>query len=774
MHSAAERSPVSPLSGRRLISRLASPFTSKSRSIVDYTVDVDEPHKQYSPGDEVSGSVKLRVLRPTRITHLSVTLHGFVQVYKNPGSPGERNATGYLGSGRGKKSGEYFGNGFASLFEDECVLCGDGRLQEGVYHFKFNLLFPDQDLPSSIDFERGTVTYMVTATLTRPTTMSPTMTADRKIYFVETIDISPLYPPKPRTITLEAISKRSRAKKHARKIVDASSRRSGSAQASNAHRDSNASGSRTESEVPTSPSPSQTSLYSLGSSRDHTSPSDGLQNSQGASGTSNGASVTDSQTGTTKCITAVIESPSGGCLRGDNLSVKVDITHTKPIKSINGVIVTLYRQARVDMHPAIPVGPTEKGSEAKYEDYYPKSVTGLGGLSLSGAGSSHLFRKDLAQMTAPLYVNPNTLTAEVTAKVRVPDEAFPTISTVPGAMISFKYFIEVLVDIQGKLATSDRNVAGMNIGPNRPAMGGLDKSEAAPAAPFGPSIMDTAPIRRDKGVVAATFEIIVGTRDSARRKGKRRVDPAQEAEVSERTARSTETATRATQTPPQHPYHGQEQWNGYWGYHGDYPQQYFDWHQTPSEYNDPNYWQGAYYGEPPPMSSVPDESQMSEKERIRQAETRLLPSQPPGMTPDDEAGEGASAPYLPPEGEDGPTEVAAADPSAPRALPLASGTSLHRGDHETSIPVPAYPNTGQASSSSGAATDDKQELRRRQLESEASAPPPRHDEGEGEAAALGAPAVPTEDEAYGLETNGCHDSHAEARGSLQNLPRYER
>lgn len=101
----------------------------------------------------MTGAVNLKVVKPTRVTHVVVCLHGFVQVYKNPGSPpvdGYRANSSYVGTGRGSKTGEYFGNGFASLFEDEIVLCGDGRLGEGVYQFRFNLEFPDRDLPSSI------------------------------------------------------------------------------------------------------------------------------------------------------------------------------------------------------------------------------------------------------------------------------------------------------------------------------------------------------------------------------------------------------------------------------------------------------------------------------------------------------------------------------------------------------------------------------------------------------------------------------------------------
>ena len=104
-------------------------------------------------GDIISGTVIVKVLKPLRVTHLVVSLHGYAQVFKNPNTPGD----GYkaysttVGLGKGKKSGSYFGNGFVSLFEDEVVLCGEGRLSEGVYHFNFELEFPSKGLPSSID-----------------------------------------------------------------------------------------------------------------------------------------------------------------------------------------------------------------------------------------------------------------------------------------------------------------------------------------------------------------------------------------------------------------------------------------------------------------------------------------------------------------------------------------------------------------------------------------------------------------------------------------------
>jgi hypothetical protein len=95
----------------------------------------------------------LKVVKPFSLTHIVVCLHGYAQVYKTPNSPGEgyRQYNANLAAGKTKKSGGYYGNGFVSLFEDEIVLCGEGRLGEGTYQFNFELVFPKNHLPSSIE-----------------------------------------------------------------------------------------------------------------------------------------------------------------------------------------------------------------------------------------------------------------------------------------------------------------------------------------------------------------------------------------------------------------------------------------------------------------------------------------------------------------------------------------------------------------------------------------------------------------------------------------------
>ncbi len=153
MTPSQSRATIASSTPRSFFSRWRAPLSSKSRNQTEFYIQPDDPHRQYNPGDIISGTVIVKVLKALRITHLVISLHGYAQVFKNPNAPGDayKNYCATVGSGKGKKSGSYFGNGFASLFEDEVVLCGEGMLNEGVYHFNFELEFPAKDLPSSID-----------------------------------------------------------------------------------------------------------------------------------------------------------------------------------------------------------------------------------------------------------------------------------------------------------------------------------------------------------------------------------------------------------------------------------------------------------------------------------------------------------------------------------------------------------------------------------------------------------------------------------------------
>ncbi|KNG49024.1 ph response protein [Stemphylium lycopersici] len=806
MTSSQTRSPAtpsSPVSTRSFLSRLKSPLTSKSRNYTEFYIQSDDPHRQYAPGDIISGTVIIKIVKPLRITHLVVSLHGYAQVFKNPNAPGDayKNYCSTVGSGKGTKASSYFGNGFVSLFEDEVVLCGEGRLSEGVYHFNFELEFPAKGLPSSIDFERGTISYMLNATLTRPTTISPTASCDTKVYLTEAIDIAPVADPKPRIISLEPISRRTRNKSTRKRPTESTPQTPSGTEPHSIGAALEPVSTIDETEGPRSPSPSEVSYGSQRSSGNASGTEYGIRsiNTVTEGSTSQNGSRANPRR---KTITATIDVLKGGFLRGDQIPIKVTVNHTKHIRSLKGIIITLYRQARVDMHPALPVVPNSKGDKTKSEDYYPKSRTGLGGLSLSSAGSSHTFRKDLCQSFAPLFVDPRTLTAEVKCAVRVPDEAFPTISNVPGAMISFKYYVEVVVDIQGKLTGLDRMVANAGL-VNVPSTAGgsamsRDDASSSMFSTWGGPFVDTDQIRREKSIISALFEVVIGTKDSDRN-GKRK---------------QTQADTANNNGTNEALYHGYSDQNGEQGhdpYYYDHDEngQYYDYNYDPAYDEAPGYEQhgaGAPASFPVPRTVPEEEQGMSEKERLRRAEERLLPSQPPDAAgPPTPSGSGqhgipASAPVLPEDDDPNPPYVAASSSSStpvhpPPPFRAASSPSLSsrtptapslqrrvtgpgddeartsatgsshtiRTDHQATPvngtendhakPLPPLPRQPFQNGPQGSApqylaessshvepTDDKQELQRRRLEMERSAPPT--DQEDDDAPSSNGPSAP--------------------------------
>ncbi|RAL63135.1 hypothetical protein DID88_004217 [Monilinia fructigena] len=239
-------------------------------------------------------------------------------------------------SGNPMKS-QYFGNGYCSLFQDEVTLCGEGRLEAGIYRFNYELEFPNQGCSHKRRIrERNNIV--------------------------------------PNLFNDYAANNNSR---------DFDVREEGRAGGESRYRPLG------------TPRPEQ---YRLNQYR-------------------------NDQRGRGLLSQKIDESAS---------QVGVSDNQIQPRSPAQSDVQSTFRY---------------KGKEAerlKHEEYYPKSKTGLGGLSLSSAGSTSVFRKDLSQTFAPLIVDPTTLTAQVTASVRVPEDCFPTICGVPGQMVNFKYQVEVI------------------------------------------------------------------------------------------------------------------------------------------------------------------------------------------------------------------------------------------------------------------------------------------------------------------------------------------
>ncbi|KOS16820.1 pH-response regulator protein palF/RIM8 [Escovopsis weberi] len=517
----------------RLSLPLHLPLRSRPRTITDFYIICDEPHKKYNATDPVRGTVVLVVTKPLRLTHLVVTLHGSVRVLKEPAAVAKVQSITTLPRGGSSSRPRYHGNGFASLFQDEQVLCGEGRLEPGRYEFKFDLVFPDKGLPSSIDFERGSISYMVTATLTKPTQIAATVSCDRKITLTEKINVGELPPPRPRTIFLEPRPKRTRRKKSSLSLekggvmgpetIDLTSETDSLGRHSVAVTDS-VSPSLRDGQAPSEhrrPGPQSDAQSEASGDSARTASSGPNPHDYRALSHTDASFNHESayqQAVNDKTITATIELLKGGCLPGDTVSVRVTVQHVKCVKSMRGVVVTLFRQGKIDYAPPTSlfsgVISKEDARRLQRDEKYPRSRTGLSGLSLSSTSSISMFRKDLDQITAPLIIDPVTLQASITVPVKIPDDSFPTIKGVPGDMISFKYHVEVIVDLGGK---SSGQLQGRHSSSRLGhfSTSASDQSFNMFSSRRGAHIVETSELKRQQGVICVSMESVVGTMDSS-------------------------------------------------------------------------------------------------------------------------------------------------------------------------------------------------------------------------------------------------------------------
>ena len=528
------------------------------------------------------------------------------------------------------------------------------------------------------------------STLTRPTTISPTVTHEHKIYLDELIDVAQAKPPKPDLITITPMLRRAKTKKH-KKIETGDPKDPAGPSVVESREDG------TQSEVTSSQEGSSnrpTRRNSGATSISSNNPS--FERPRILHSCSNyDESLSAKSLNKGKTITARVELLRGGYLAGDLVPIRILIQHTKFVKSIPGVIVTLFRIGRIDRHPLLPVG-TPLSMRASGKGLDPAQV-GISGLSLSAADKSHSFRMELAQSMAPMIVNPNTLQAEIKTAVRIPEGTFPTIVGVPGRLISFTYHVEVIMDLHGKLFATEGIIPRMNM-TNPESAFTLEANLGNPdygAAGSTQAFLNTAQLRREKSIVHSTFDVVVGTKDSLRKAAKKQSDPwvmAQKA-LSEDSGASTHAPhahdpeiVHTTQQRPQMPLNLPQPS----AYDHTLP------HQTPEL---PHPIPTVHDLIPPPPVEEPE----NEKERMRAMEERLLPSAPP-------------------------VEYASRSHIAPSAPTLEDLEAARLSNALSTPPQPASafaqdPGTGSSSRApASGANDDKRELERQRLLAHTSSP----------------------------------------------------
>lgn len=756
---------------KSILSRFSNPLSKHARNMFELAIEPEDPFKIYNPGEIVKGHLVLTVTKGFDITHLVVALRGYAKVFKHQVTNGEGlSPSDCVLNGKGARDFEYYGNGLASLFQEEQVLCGSGFLKKQVYKFAFELQFPTKSMPSTIDFERGTVCYMISATLTRPVTMIPTHSVFKKLQFKDSLDIEPMNTPKSRVISLEPVTKRGKVKRVKPPASvgtgDTSSRGRLTRQDTQTSTATTTATTTPLANPPLSPAPSDdtvatTATTSSTSFRQVELDSHNRKRSDDtrSTGTSSSGSA----------VTAVAELQRHGALPGDSIPVRISVTHTKPyVKGI--VIATLYRVGRIDMHPTIPLATSGKKGRSEFEDVYPKSRTGLGGLYFASSSPSSVFRKDLSQSSTMMVIDPNTLAADIRTTIKVPDTAFPTIANVPGGMIQFTYHVEVVVDLFGKLGET-RFLPRLTSG--EPTFTTALGNSNQLTHEWSNSILDTTSLRRHKSVVTFELSVTIGTKDSSR--GKKAAVPLSE----------TQWSNQQPNQQPLHEHQGDESWTGneddYWYYDENGQPQYYDASYYEGYDGDYGYWDGqqypqqdGYQHEPPPAADIPPPPQdeaVDEKTRLRRQQELLMPTQPPqqGEASSSNAHLAPSAPVLDSSVQD--AEQARSNITTPSTPgPPASVVSARSADtvrpysNSPPPPPPAEPATAGVQP-----TEDKQELERRRIMAQASAPPPVEN-GEGSSTQSGGPAM--EPSAPTLPDDGY--IHVDGHDADHELPQYRR
>lgn len=585
---------------------------------------------------------------------------------------------------------------------------------------------------------------------------------------MESIDIAPFPAPKARIVTVEPVSKRSKSKAKGKSPAESAVTATAAAATDATSREPSVNGGGSTSDQnrpPLSSSPSNVSSSSRLSNSSQSFQIGSDPSSSASTGVRNSETRSIATSASDRTITAKTEVLRAGVLPGDSLPVMITINHCKQVRSAHGIIITLYRQGRIDVHPSIPVGYTD-GKKPVYEDCYPRSRTGLGGLTLGTTRTSSVFRKDLSQAFAPLIVDPTNMTAVVRTSVRIPEDAFPTITRTPGGMINFRYYVEVVVDLRGKSTSPDRFLPRLNMVSSgttfSPSGHVLNPTDAngnnTVTANWSGNILDTDQIRREKGVISVAFEVVVGTRDSQR--GQRT-----------KTTTATTSAAPAFEIPPSvgdvHIPGEENEWqtdaNAITSATEGYPEQndygfpqepywrdYTDEYEQPQPYDDQN---EQPFG---PIAAPQTEEPVDEKTRLRQAEETLLPSRPPDAGPSTAAIAAPTAPVLP---EDDHINGYRHVPSSPQnGIPRAvmSAESL-----QTVVPGHAVAGPNGHVSASG---HDKQELERQRLIMEASAPEDPELDNDGPVG--DGPSAPVLNEDDELVASSAHGD--------ESLPRYQR
>lgn len=382
------------------------------RSIEVFHILLNNPHKAWHPGEEVAGTIIFISKRNLANVSIILTLVGYVKVKSS--MQAKVNPTKHiLFNHTTRIYGEEVSRSRLSEFEN--------GLLKGEHRFPFVVKLPKKNVHSSISFGKGSIKYLLRASVGDSSSLQNMITPIKPGNLADT---STKIPSKAKAVKNEDVVLSSEKQIHLVNSIDVSKLPPATAKKL-VIRDPRLKGklSRTYSSASTVNTVNTFRSFSSNNS-DTPSPHDGTTTQPQMAGGTNSTSTPDprgaGETNKQNDIKVSLEIPQRGYLRGELIPISVNISHLRQIQDMNGIIITLVRVSRLD-----------NGPEGLYES----------------------FRKDLQQLVLPLFVDPKTLKGQIRSSIRVPVDAFPTIVGCP--LMSFQYYIEVLLNLSGKSVSLD-------------------------------------------------------------------------------------------------------------------------------------------------------------------------------------------------------------------------------------------------------------------------------------------------------------------------------
>lgn len=462
----------------KLMTRLAksqpdSPVAKiDSSSVEDFYILLDHPHKLWLPGEEISGQVVLVSRKNLANIAIVFSLRGYVKIHALPQSklrPVKHMLFNHAIKIYGPETAPLPGR------EHEFV----NGLYKGEHRFPFIVKLPNKRVFTSIDFGKGAIVYVLKTSL-----KSASEPSEHVLLPASTSSSSPAD-----FFSIKSLAKLSAPSFSSEKIInlinpidvaDLPLPKPKRLLIKNPHKNLKL--------LRVQLSNSTLNTFSTFSSNDSDTAAvssnpltPNLINSHLALSS---ASVASKLPDSPKNIRVSLELARRGFLKGELIPIKLTINHLKKIQDSRGIIVTLVRVCRLDY-----------GLDGFYES----------------------FRKDLQQLVIPLFVDPKTFSLEINTSLRVPPDAFPTISGCP--IVSFQYFIEVMLNLSGKSLSFD----GPSEHPKSAAIP-LEEPQSSPGNTLGAysihpyqmnqdrsDFINTDRFKRLKKFLLITSEVVIGT-----------------------------------------------------------------------------------------------------------------------------------------------------------------------------------------------------------------------------------------------------------------------